>query len=264
VPLAPAVPRIAELTAPAAWCTVDFISDIHLQASEPATFAAWQAYMAGTAADAVFILGDLFDVWVGDDVLDGDPSGFDAACAQVLQQTGARLALFFMHGNRDFLVGPALMARCRASLLDDPTLLAFDGRRWLLSHGDALCLDDLDYMRFRDEVRSAAWQHAFLRKPLAQRQAIAQDLRRQSREQHERRRLSGERYIDVHAGAARQWLQAAQAPVLIHGHTHQPADHPLGDGLQRVVLSDWDAAATPPRLEVLRLSAAGLQRLAPS
>ncbi|MDP3412079.1 MAG: UDP-2,3-diacylglucosamine diphosphatase [Polaromonas sp.] len=258
--MATAVPRIAELTAPAAWRTVDFISDIHLQAGEAATFAAWQAYMSGTTADAVFILGDLFDVWVGDDALD-DPSGFDATCAQVLQQTGERLPLFVLHGNRDFLVGPALMARCRASLIDDPTVLDFAGRRWLLSHGDALCLDDVDYMRFREEVRSDAWQQSFLAKPLAERQAIAQGLRRQSREQHDRRRLSGETSIDVNAGAARQWLQAAGAPVLIHGHTHQAATHALGDGLQRVVLSDWDAAATPPRLEVLRLNAAGLRRL---
>lgn len=259
--IAAAVPRIAELAAPAAWRTVDFISDIHLQAGEPATFAAWQAYMAGTPADAVFILGDLFDVWIGDDVLDGDPSGFDAACAQVLQQTGERLALFVLHGNRDFLVGPALMARCRSTLLDDPTVLGFAGQRWLLSHGDALCLDDTDYMRFRAEVRSAAWQQSFLGKPLAERQAIAQGLRQQSREQHDRRRLSGASWIDVHADAARQWLQAACAPVLIHGHTHRADTHALGDGLKRVVLSDWDAAATPPRLEVLRLAAAGLQRI---
>lgn len=258
--MATAVPRIAELSAPAAWRTVDFISDIHLQAAEPATFAAWQAYMSGTTADAVFILGDLFDVWVGDDAVD-DASGFDAACAQVLQQTGERLALFVMHGNRDFLVGPALMARCRGTLLDDPTLLDFAGRRWLLSHGDALCLDDVDYMRFRHEVRSQGWQQSFLGKPLAERQAIAQGLRRQSREQHDRRRLSGEPWIDVDAGAAREWLQAAGAPLLIHGHTHQPASHELGSGRQRVVLSDWDAAATPPRLEVLRLDAAGLQRI---
>lgn len=260
--LATAVPRIAELAAPAAWRTVDFISDIHLQASEAATFTAWQAYMQGTTADAVFILGDLFDVWVGDDAVDGDASGFDAACAQVLQQAGQRLALFFMHGNRDFLVGPQLMTRCHGTLLGDPTVLDFAGQRWLLSHGDALCLDDLDYMRFRREVRSSAWQQSFLAKPLAERQAIAQGLRRQSRAQHEQRRLSGETYIDVHAGAARQWLQDAHTPVLIHGHTHQPAIHELGNGLQRVVLSDWDAAATPPRLEVLRLDAAGLQRIA--
>ena len=259
--MATAVPRIAELTAPAAWRTVDFISDIHLQAGEAATFDAWQAYMAGTPADAVFILGDLFDVWVGDDVLDGDPSGFDAACTQVLQQAGERLALFVMHGNRDFLIGAALMARCRSTLLGDPTLLDFAGQRWLLSHGDALCLDDVDYMRFRAEVRGTAWQQSFLAKPLAERQAIAQGLRRQSREQHDRRRLSGEPWIDVNADAARQCLQAVDAPVLIHGHTHQAATHELGNGRQRVVLSDWDAAATPPRLEVLRLEASGLQRL---
>jgi UDP-2,3-diacylglucosamine hydrolase len=259
--MATAVPPIAELSAPAAWRTADFISDIHLQAGEPATFAAWQAYMANTTADAVFILGDLFDVWVGDDVLDGDSAGFDAACAQVLQETGGRLPLFFMHGNRDFLAGPALMARCRSTLLQDPTVLNFGGRRWLLSHGDALCLDDVDYMRFRGEVRSQAWQQSFLRKPLTERQAIAQGLRRQSREQHEKRRQSGESYIDVNEAAARQWLQAADAPVLVHGHTHRPATHELGGGLQRVVLSDWEAAATPPRLEVLRLDAAGLRRL---
>jgi UDP-2,3-diacylglucosamine hydrolase len=256
--VATAVPPIAELSAPAAWRTADFISDIHLQASEPATFAAWQAYMSGTPADAVFILGDLFDVWVGDDAAG---AGFEAQCADVLQAAGKRLSLFFMAGNRDFLVGPGLMARCGATLLADPTVLSFAGSRWLLSHGDALCLDDADYMRFRGEVRSPAWQASFLGKPLSERQAIAQGLRRQSREQHEKRRQSGESYIDVHEAAARQWLQAADAPVLIHGHTHRPATHELGGGLQRVVLSDWEAAATPPRLEVLRLDAAGLQRL---
>jgi UDP-2,3-diacylglucosamine hydrolase len=258
-----AVPRIAELTAPAAWRTVDFISDVHLQAGEAATFAAWQAHMQHTRADAVFILGDLFDVWVGDDAAVQDSGGFEAQCAQVLRQAGERLALFFMHGNRDFLVGPALMAHCRSTLLDDPSVLDFAGRRWLLSHGDALCLDDGDYMRFRAEVRSPDWQRAFLARPLAERQAIAQGLRRQSREQHEMRRQSGTPFIDVNADAARAWLQAAHAPVLIHGHTHQPAVHALGDGLQRVVLSDWEADATPPRLEVLRLDAGGWHRITP-
>lgn len=259
--MAQAVPQIAELVAPAAWRTVDFISDIHLQAGEPASFAAWQAYMQGTPADAVFILGDLFDVWVGDDAAGPAASDFDASCVQELHNAGERLALFFMQGNRDFLVGPDLMARCRSSLLADPTVLDFAGQRWLLSHGDALCLDDVDYMRFREQVRSADWQRAFLAQPLPQRQAIARGLRRQSREQHEKRRHSGEPWIDVNADAARLWLQAADAPTLIHGHTHQPAVHALGPGLERVVLSDWDAAAQPPRTEVLRLSPAGLQRI---
>ncbi|MES2687332.1 MAG: UDP-2,3-diacylglucosamine diphosphatase [Pseudomonadota bacterium] len=260
--MAPAVPQIAELVAPAVWRTVDFISDIHLQAGEPANFAAWEAYMLGTPADAVFILGDLFDVWVGDDAAGPAASGFDASCVQVLHNAGERLALFFMRGNRDFLVGPDLMARCGSTLLADPTVLVFAGRRWLLSHGDALCLDDVDYMRFREQVRSADWQQSFLAQPLPERQAIARGLRRQSREQHEKRWQAGEPYVDVNADAARLWLQAADAPTLIHGHTHQPADHPLGSGLERVVLSDWDAAAKPPRTEVLRLSRAGLQRIA--
>jgi UDP-2,3-diacylglucosamine hydrolase len=168
-----------------------------------------------------------------------------------------RLALFFMHGNRDFLVGQALMTSCGATLLADPTVLDFDGQRWLLSHGDALCLDDTEYLQFRRQVQQPAWQEAFLAKPLAERKAIARSLRTQS----EARKHSGAVYADVDNTAARQWLQAAGAHTLIHGHTHRPANHDLGQGLQRVVLSDWDAAATPPRAEVLRLNASGLQRL---
>jgi UDP-2,3-diacylglucosamine hydrolase len=162
-----------------------------------------------------------------------------------------------MHGNRDFLVGQALMTSCGATLLADPTVLDFDGQRWLLSHGDALCLDDTEYLQFRRQVQQPAWQEAFLAKPLAERKAIARSLRTQS----EARKHSGAVYADVDNTAARQWLQAAGAQTLIHGHTHRPANHDLGQGLQRVVLSDWDAAATPPRAEVLRLNASGLQRL---
>lgn len=256
---------MAELPAPPSWRTVDFISDLHLQAAEPATFDAWRHYLDSTPADAVFILGDLFEVWVGDDAVGQDLSspaaGFDARCAQVMGEAAGRLALFFMHGNRDFLVGPALMDLCNATLLDDPTVLEFpagSGRRWLLSHGDALCLDDTDYMEFRRQVRSAEWQHAFLAKPLAERQEIARALRRQS----EARKQSGASYADVDADAARQWLRAAAATTLIHGHTHKPARHDLGGSLSRVVLSDWDLAAPVPRADVLRLSASGLQRIA--
>ena len=260
-----AVPEIAELLAPPSWRTVDFISDLHLQAGEPATFEAWRHYLESTPADAVFILGDLFEVWVGDDAVGQDlnaPSaGFDARCARAMGEAAGRLALFFMHGNRDFLVGQDLMDLCSTTLLDDPTVLEFpagSGRRWLLSHGDSLCLDDTDYMEFRREVRGAGWQRTFLAKPLAERQEIARALRRQS----EARKRSGTSYADVDAEAARQWLRAAKAPTLIHGHTHKPAMHDLGEGLARVVLSDWDLAAAVPRADVLRLSAGGLQRIA--
>jgi len=261
----PAVPPIKAQTtapswpvlqAPSHWRHVDFISDLHLQASEAATFFAWQDFMQSTRADAVFILGDLFEVWVGDDVIDGvavgsDPaSGFEARCAQVLKAAARRLDIFFMHGNRDFLLGPAFAKACGMTLLDDPTVLDFAGQRWLLSHGDALCLSDTDYLQFRAQVRSAQWQQEFLAKPLTERQTIARALRTQS----ETRKRSGVTYADVDFEATRDWLHTAQASTLIHGHTHQPADHDLGNGRHRIVLSDWDASATPARTEILRLS----------
>ena len=254
------VPQIAELQAPAAWGTVDFISDLHLTAEEPATFGAWQRYLESTPADAVFILGDLFEVWVGDDVVSSSATAalsFETRCMQVMSAQADRLALFFMHGNRDFLVGQRLMDLCHATLLEDPTVLHFAGQRFLLSHGDALCLADTEYLRFRQQVRSTAWQDHFLAKPLTERQSIARGLRAQS----EARKQSGQPYADVDTDAAKQWLKAAAANTLIHGHTHRPGQHELGDNQRRVVLSDWDAAATPPRAEVMRLTHTGLQRL---
>ena len=289
--MASTVPPMVELHAPPSWRTVDFISDLHLAADTPATFSAWQHYLQNTPADAVFILGDLFEVWVGDDSvhagwsLTGSVSAdttFEDRCARLLGQMARKLPIFFMHGNRDFLVGqtpsgPTLMALCNITLLADPTVLVFPQasdqgphadqanqteQRWLLSHGDALCLDDADYLQFRQQVRSTEWQQTFLARPLAERQAIARGLRQQSQQRHQLRQQSGNDFVDVDRDAARRWLQAANARTLIHGHTHRPARHALGDGLARVVLSDWDAAAALPRADVLRLSASGLQRIA--
>lgn len=246
------------VTAPVHWRALDFISDLHLQASDPATFAAWQHYMAGTPADALFILGDLFEVWVGDDITTApdDPDGtFALQCQQVLQATSARLPVYFMHGNRDFLLGEQFAKACGMKLLPDPTVLDFDAQHWLLSHGDALCLDDVDYQQFRLQVRSPAWQKNFLAQPLSVRQTLARSLRAQS----ESRKASGASYADVDPDAAKAWLRSHAASTLIHGHTHLPKDHLLDataqPALRRVVLSDWDAAARPPRLEVLRLQA---------
>jgi UDP-2,3-diacylglucosamine hydrolase len=254
------VPQIAVLQAPADWGTVDFISDLHLSADEPMTFTAWQHYLRSTQADAVFILGDLFEVWVGDDMVSSNSSpglSFEHRCMQEMAAAAGRLALFFMHGNRDFLVGQRLMDLCHATLLNDPTVLCFEDQRFLLSHGDALCLADTEYLQFRQQVRSSTWQTQFLAKPLAERQSIARELRTQS----EARKQTGQTYADADTDAAKQWLKAAGASTLIHGHTHQPGQHALGDKQRRVVLSDWDGAATPPRAEVLRLTHTGLQRL---
>ena len=248
-------PSIAVLHAPAAWQAVDFISDLHLQASDPATFARWSAWLGNTTADAVFILGDLFEVWVGDDV--AAQPGFEADCVSVLRAAARKRPVYVMHGNRDFLLGAAFATESGVTLLDDPCALVFGNVGWLLSHGDALCLDDGDYQRFRAQVRSEAWQLDFLSRPLERRQAIARGLRDAS----DARRHSGVVYGDVDAAAARAWLGHAGSATLIHGHTHRPADHDLGQGLRRVVLSDWDCAANPARAQVLRLSTQGLQRL---
>ena len=259
----PATPQCTQLTAAPHWRVVDFISDLHLQGSEPATFDAWVRYLHDTPADAVFMLGDLFEVWVGDDAAD-EPGAFEARCAEVLHSAAQHRALYFMHGNRDFLVGRRFLNRAGVTLLDDPTVLHFASQHWLLSHGDALCLDDVDYLRFRAQVRSTDWQQQFLAQPLAARRAVA----RQIRDASESRKQSGAPYADVDADAARAWLQAAQTPTLIHGHTHHPALHDLGvdatgRALRRLVLSDWDLAATPPRADLLRLDALGqLQRVA--
>ena len=250
--MTPTVPRFEELVAPSHWRTVDFISDLHLQASEPATVAAWQNYLRTTPADALFILGDLFEVWVGDDALD-EPGSFEAQACALLHAASQRHALFFMHGNRDFLIGKHF-ARCTgATLLHDPTVLVWHDQRLLLSHGDALCLDDVDYQRFRIQARSAGWQRNFLVQPLAERRAQARAMRAQS----EARKQAAEAYADVDGPSALAWLQAAGAHTLVHGHTHRPAEHVLAPGFQRLVLSDWDATAQPPRLELLRLSIAG-------
>ncbi len=250
------VPRFEELVAPSHWRTVDFISDLHLQASEPATVAAFQRYLQTTPADALFILGDLFEVWVGDDAMD-EPGSFEAQGCTALSAASQRLPLYFMHGNRDFLAGPTFLQRTGMVGLTDPTVLVFGEQRIVLSHGDLLCLADVDYQRFRVQARSSAWQQAFLVQPLAARRAQARGIRQES----ENKKQSGALYADLDATATIDWLQAAGASTLVHGHTHRPAQHTLAPGLTRVVLSDWDAAALPPRLETLRLSNAGLERI---
>ena len=242
------------MLAPPAWRTVDLVSDLHLHADDPATRATFARYLRQTPANAVFLLGDIFEVWIGDDA--AQAGSFEADCAALLREAADTRALFFLHGNRDFLVGDTYLRSAGVRLLDDPCLLTLHGRGWLLSHGDALCLGDTDYQRFRAQVRSADWQSAFLAKPLAERRAIARGLREAS----DSRKSTVTDYADADAAMGHAWLQHAGADTLIHGHTHRPADHAMPDGRSRIVLSDWDMTATPPRAEALRIGPDGMAR----
>ena len=232
------------MIAPSDWRMVDFLSDVHLDASEVATFNAWAHHLNTTPVNALFILGDLFEVWIGDDTQDP----FHLQCMEVLRTTAKRIPVFFMCGNRDFLVGSHWLQSTGVQGMQDPYVLELAKQKVLLSHGDALCIDDTDYMAFRKQVRSSAWQESFLAKPLSERQQIAKDLRTQSKARQQKQTD----YVDVDANTARVWLHENDCKLLIHGHTHRPASHDLGNGLSRMVLSDWEALATPPRLEVLR------------
>jgi UDP-2,3-diacylglucosamine hydrolase len=251
------VPR--EIAAPAAWRRIDFISDLHLADETPRTFDAWQAYLLHTAADAVFILGDLFEAWIGDDARH---AGFEARGAAVLAAAAARRPLHFMVGNRDFLLGDEMLAACGVQALDDPTLLVAFGARTLLTHGDAWCIGDREYQQFRRQVRDPAWQAQVLARPLAERRLMARGLRSESERkaaQHE-----GE-WFDVDAPTALRALADSQAATLVHGHTHRPATEALAPGVVRHVLSDWDLDhGGAPRADVLRWEAGDRwSRLAP-
>ncbi len=258
-PTSPALPDIHEFVAPAGWSRIDFISDLHLAPTMPLTREAWAAYLRATPADAVFILGDLFDAWIGDDARH---HGFEARCAAVLAQAASRCRVAFMAGNRDFLVGKEMLDACGVMALPDPTVLRAFGQRVLLSHGDALCLSDTAYQRYRAQVRSPQWQAAVLALPLDERRRMAAQMRHAS----EQRNANGElppTAVDIDTAAAIAWMQTAATPVLVHGHTHRPGSMPLAPGMVRHVLSDWDGdtAGARPRAEVLCLTRGGFGRL---
>ena len=251
-----------ELVAPAHWHTVEFISDLHLDPSEPGTLAAWQAYLQASKADAIFLLGDIFEVWVGDDTLQ-EVNSFEAQAATALHAASQLRPMFFMVGNRDFLIGDAFFQATGLHGLSDPTVLVLGERRILLSHGDALCLDDVDYQKFRALSRSAAWRQHTLSQPLAARRALGKAMRSES----QMRKDSGAEYADVDLAATVHWMDACQTSWLIHGHTHRPADHALpadahGQKRTRIVLSDWHIDRQTQRAEILRVTAMGWERLA--
>lgn len=258
-PLQPqlALPAPRHFIAPPHWRAIDFISDLHLSEALPKTFEAFAAHLAHTPADAVFVLGDLFELWVGDDARH---QAFAQHCVAALAAAARRGTVAIMVGNRDFLIGQALLADCAAAALADPTVLHAFGQRFVLTHGDALCLADAAYQGFRQQVRAAAWQAQFLGRPLAERLAIAREIRSASQT---RRQFDGEGAADVDVAAASQLLREAGAAVLVHGHTHRPGSEFWPGGLTRHVLTDWDLDAAH-RAQVLRLTAEGFSRVPPA
>ena len=248
-----------EIAAPGAWQRIDFISDLHLAADTPRGFTAWRSYLLNTNADAVFILGDLFEAWVGDDARQ---EGFEAHGAAVLAAAAARCKLFFMVGNRDFLLGAEMLAACGVEGLPDPTTLSAFGERVLLTHGDAWCIGDVPYQQFRAQVRNPAWQAQVLARPLAERRLMARSLRSES----ERAAAAHEgEWFDVDTPTALRAMRQNDTPTLVHGHTHRPATETLAPGHIRHVLSDWEFDhAAEPRAEVMRWEAGRWLRLAPA
>jgi UDP-2,3-diacylglucosamine hydrolase len=252
-------PAPAALHADAAWRCIDFVSDLHLSAAQPRTVDAFAAYLARTRADALLILGDLFEFWPGDGA---EALPLERRCLDALAEAAKRRFVGVMLGNRDFLLRPALLQRFGLRALEDPTLLDACGRRLLLTHGDALCLSDTAYQQFRAWVRDSATQAEFLKRPLAERVALGASVRHAS-EAGRRQAPPPGGWGDIDAAAAVQWLHAASAACMIHGHTHRPGDSVLGGDCERSVLADWDLDGDALRAEVLRLDASGLRRIAP-
>ena len=222
--------------------TTLFISDLHLQEERPEITRAFFAFLDAHArqADQLYILGDFFEVWIGDDCI----TDFQKEIIDALKALSQSCDLFFMHGNRDFLIGDHFANLAGACLLNDPSVITLNGTPTLLSHGDALCLDDQAYQQFRAMVRNPDWQQEFLAKPLEERLAIARQLRDKSREETAEK---SDEITDVSPGEVIRTMTAHGCPRMIHGHTHRPACHSLtltnADGAhvpgERMVLGDW-------------------------
>ena len=229
-----------------------FASDVHLSPEHPATTDAFLRFVDRAVlghTTRFFILGDLFEYWAGDDELADGLS--DGLATRVVERLGALadegVEVAFTGGNRDFLIGAAFADAARLRRLPDPYRERIGGVDLILSHGDALCIDDVDYQRFRAMVRNPAWQADFLAKPLATRRAMVAGVRAQSEAAKSGKAMT---IMDVNEAAVASLLAAHPGHVLVHGHTHRPAHHVHRIGEQsreRWVLPDWDAEAVPPR-----------------
>jgi UDP-2,3-diacylglucosamine hydrolase len=226
-----------------------FISDLHLSAAHTLSSERLLHFAENIApqTEALYILGDLFEYWAGDDDLN-DP--FHRRITGTLRKLSEQgIKIYLMHGNRDFLMAEKLARACNATLLHDPTMLDLYGTPTLISHGDALCTDDKAYQAFRRQVRSPDWQQQFLAQPLTLRKKQIEQLRQQSEQEKQLKQMS---IMDVNTDSVSAMLRDHGYPRLIHGHTHRPARHLHhldGHNCERWVLGDWDTKANALRCD---------------
>jgi len=218
--------------------TTLFISDLHLEAARPDIGNQFLEFLSGeaTAAEALYILGDLFESWVGDD----DPDAHYAVVKLALRSLAdVGVPVYFMHGNRDFMIGERFAEEAGLRLLPDPYLLELYGGTVLLSHGDALCTDDVEYQKFRLMTRDPGWQATFVATSLAERQAYAAQVRAAS---FQHGKTVSQEITDVNQAAVGDLMRRHEVSTLLHGHTHRPAVHEIdidGRPATRIVLGDW-------------------------
>ena len=221
-----------------------FVSDLHIDETRPTVLAGLRRLVDTEAStvDALFILGDLVEVWVGDD----DDGPVAASIRETLTAASARCTLYVMHGNRDFLIGPTFAADTGATLIDDPSVVEVDNHRVLLAHGDAYCTGDVEYQRLRTLFRSSTWQTEVLASTIQERRALAASLRAKSIAANENKATN---IMDVTPNSVRQAMDDAAVSLMVHGHTHRPGIHELGGGRRRIVLGDWDRCGWKLRLD---------------
>ncbi|WP_444884473.1 UDP-2,3-diacylglucosamine diphosphatase [Microbulbifer sp. PSTR4-B] len=222
--------------------SIYFISDLHLDESRPEITQAFFDFLRGPAAgaEALYILGDFFEAWIGDD---DDAPLIEEVVRELSHYSSTGVELYLMHGNRDFLLGTDFAQRTGVVLLQDPTTLTLAGRQVLLMHGDSLCTRDEEYMTFRRQARDPNWQQELLAKPLEERRAIAAQIRAASKAMNGRK---AEDIMDVTPEEVERVMREYNVNTLIHGHTHRPGRHPfsLDDAAaERIVLGDWDRNA---------------------
>lgn len=221
-----------------------FISDLHIDETRPAVLAGLRRLVDTEApsVDALYVLGDLVEVWVGDD----DDGPVATSIRDALTAASQRCAVHVMHGNRDFLIGTQLAEQTGATLIDDPSVAEVDNQRVLLAHGDAYCTRDVEYQRLRALFRSTTWQNEVLSSTLEERRALAASLRAKSIAANENKAAN---IMDVTPSTIRQAMDDAAVSLMVHGHTHRPGIHDLGGGRRRIVLGDWDRCGWKLRLD---------------